>query len=331
MNMLVSKEQKLDDELTISAVATPVITLPSRTQVAASGDALLAELADLSAAQKQSRQGAMAFYIGGAAIFVAALITSTIAFMSNPVSSHMGWYFVWLLGEVGLMLAGLNAGIWYGRKYYRRNRERLTSVISELAARGDVRMLPYLLSVMDMRYSGVLMWKECRPVFMEGLGKVLARVTPDDFQALSESQMWDVASLLLYPDGNLSQDAEVTAIRCGDSRMLAALHKLRKLCTVSHVNPRSPLTRLSPNMRWLQKEGVPFATSGTIQAIERTIAFVAVNVDEASRNAQLLRASAPSAEQVSRELLRATGPTCQTGATDSDELVRAAQAAPAEP
>jgi hypothetical protein len=319
--MLVSKEQEPHEVLTVSAVATPVVTLPLVARVEASSDVLLAELVDLVAAQKLARQVSMSFYVGGGVLCATAIFSIMVWFMSNPISSHMALFLTLIFAPIGIMLAGLYGGIWHGRRYYKRNRDRLTSIVSELAARGDSRMLPHLLGVMDIRNSGVLMWKECRPVFMEALETVLGRVTPEEFQELPDSQMWEIASLMLYPDGRLSQVVEATAVRCGDSHMLAALQKLRKLCLVSHVNPKSPLTRISPNMRWLIKEGVPFATPGTIQAIERTIAFVTVNVDEANRNAQLLRASAPSAEQVSRELLRAASPI---GKTASDELVRAA-------
>lgn len=326
--MLVSKEREPDEAFAVSTVTTSVGVLPLVTSAEASNDALLAELVDLVAAQKLARQGSMSFYTVGLALSATAWVSAIIWFMFNPISSHMPLFLTVIFSAVGISLAGFNGGIWFGKKYYKRNRDRLTSVVSELAARGDSRMLPYLLGVMDIRNSGVLLWKECRPAFMHALESVLDRITPEEFQELSDAQMWEIASLMLYPDGDLSRVAEAAAIRCGDSRMLAALHKLHRLCSVSHVDPKSLLTRLSPNMRWLRKEGVPFATPQTIQAIERAIADLTVNVDEARRNAQLLRASAPNAEQTSRELLRAANPTGQTHPTAAEELMRPAAGRP---
>src|SRR5205823_5746021 len=100
-------------------------------------------------------------------------------------------------------------------------------VIPALAQRGEMRALPTLLQIMDMQLSGVMMWKESRPVLLSALERLLARATPEEFQELSRQQMWEIVMMLYFPDGNLREVTADALIRCGDNRTLEALKRLQ--------------------------------------------------------------------------------------------------------
>ena len=172
-----------------------------------------------------------------------------------------------------------------------------------------------------------MMWQESRPVFMHALESLLVRITPEQFQDLSRQQMWEAIMMLYFPDGRVREATVEAVVRCGDSRTAEALKKLRLLSSLGSTNPKSLIYRLSPMARFLEKEGVPFATEEARDAIERAFAGLNANSEEIRRTAQLLRASEPDAEQKARELLRASAPAGVV--TPPEELVRPAPCAEA--
>jgi hypothetical protein len=317
--MLLWKKQE-PVQSTVAHAATLGPETASLLQPERSNEDLLTELQELAAVHRRGWRSVVSLYVGAIVLYVAALLATVVTFSRLP-QANMGPFLAWLAAEVGLVAAGLFSALYVGRSFYKHNRERLASTVSTLAQRGEVRAVQDLLCLMEMRTSGVTMWQESRPVFVQALEALFARITPDHFEELLPKQTWDIGLLLYLPDGNLRQVTSDMLIRCGDSRTIESLRKLLLLCKAGQTNMNHPLVRWNPMMRLMQAQGVPFATPDVTAAIDRCIAAITVRMDETRRNAELLRASAPNREQAASELMRAAGPV--GAATAPEELVRA--------
>lgn len=320
--MLISKEETPEQVATEATwvTARPVAHVNSLPE--STSEELLAELHGIVESRKGTRGAMLASSIGGTVLYVISMFTFIMQFWrSGRVLGFFPFLGV-LLASLCFMILGMYGSLRIGRRFYQRRRERLHAIVPALAERGDVRLLPHLLTLMDMKYSGILMWKESRPVFLQSLETLLARITPEEFQALSRQQLWDTTMMLYFPDGRLREVTVETLIRCGDNRTIETLTKLRMLISMGPTNAKSLFYRLNPMVRFLQKEGVPMASEEARDAVERALAGLKAPVEEMRRTAQLLRASEPNAGQKARDLLRASAPSGQI--TPPEELVRPA-------
>jgi hypothetical protein len=316
--MLLFKEREEEQPKTIAALDTGVenhtALLPDR-----SNEELLAELQTLSVAQRSNRMGIIGAHMAGIALSALVIIGSDAYWTMHP-TGNFTLLLSSLFGSLAFIPVGFYTALRIGRSFFKRSREQLHAIIPALEQRGEVRALPQLLALMDVKYSGILMWQETRPVFLQALETLLVRVTPEQFQEFSREQLWNIIMMLYFADGRLREVTVETVVRCGDNRAVEALNKLRGLASVGPTNPRSLFYRLNPMVRFLQKQGVPLPTEEARDAIERALNGLSANVDEVRRTAQLLRASAPDAEQKARELLRASAPTGI--ATPREQLLR---------
>jgi hypothetical protein len=321
--MLLFKQREEDHSSTIAcfdtAAETHAALLPDRTS-----EELLAELQDLVHTHKRNRKGTIGMYIGGMLLYGLAF-ASSLVFCMERAPGNFAFLFLSIFGSLVFMGLGSYGALAVGRSFYKRSRERLHTIVPALAQRGEARALPLLLALMDVRYSGILMGQESRPVFLQALETLLSRITPEQFQELSRQQMWAVLTMLYFPDGGLHEVVADMAIRCGDSRTLEVLQKLQRLYTFGASTARSPFFKWNPMVWYLKKEGVPLASAEGKSVIDRAVVGLTAEIAEARGNAQLLRASAPDQELAARELVRASGPAGI--ATPPEQLLRPALAA----
>lgn len=284
-------------------------------------DALLAELQGAVETRKGTRKAMLASTLAGFGVYVACMFAFIGGFWASARAIGLLPFLLALLVSLCFAAIGMYGSLRIGRDFYRRRRERLHQVIPALAERGDVRLLPHLLGLMDMRYSGVLMWQESRPVFLKSLETLLTRITPDQFHELSPEQVRDTITMLYFPDGGLRAATAEAVVRCGDRRTLEALKKVRLICTVGSANYKSLFYRMNPAMRFLQKEGVPMPTVEAREAMDHAIAGLTERLEQMRRDAQLLRASDRDSVPAGRELVRAAN--SPGAARDPEQLVRA--------
>jgi len=282
-------------------------------------DELLAELQDLLKTHRRNRKRVFGMFIGGMALY-ALVFAGSLALSMTYHPGNLVFLLLSLLGALSFLPLGLFGGIGIGRGFFKRGREKLHSIVPALAQRREMRTLPILLDLMDIKYSGILMWQESRPVLLQALELLLERMSPEEFQEFSRQQVWDILSMLYFPDGSLREVIADMAVRCGDSRTLDSLQNLQRLYGFGVSTAKSPFMKWNPMLWYLKKEGVPVATPEGEAVIDRALASLTAQVGEMRRNSQLLRASQPDQEQASRELVRAAAPT---GAPDpSDKLLR---------
>lgn len=324
--MLISKESESGEAATTATWVTPEPKSQAALLPESTNDELLAELQGMVTARLSTRKGILASYLGGIVLYAVSMFAFISTFFSSARSMGLLPLLFALLASLCFIVLGMYGSLRLGRGFYKRRRERLRTVIPALAERGEARLLPLLLELMDQRYSGVLMWKESRSVFLHSLETLLTRITPEQFQSLSRQQIWDTVTMLYYPDGRLREVTVEAVVRCGDYRTMESLKQLRLLCSVGPTSSKSLFYRLNPMVRFLQKEGVPLPTEETRDAIERAIIGLTAQEEEMRRAAQLLRPSGRDHVPDGKELVRAA--TSPGAATASEQLVRPADSAP---
>ncbi len=292
-----------------------------------SNEELLRELEGLTGAHKKTRTRNIAFSGVAGALNGVGVICAMIDLLGRARLSpeQPNWTLFWI------QLAGIYAllvltGLWLNRTNrisYKRIAARINQIVPALAQRSEVRTLQLLITLADIRFRGAYLWQDSRLALVQAFEKLCKCITSDQFLAFSRKQMSDIIEMIMFPDDGMRTAFADMAIRCGDHRTLEILKNLQIKCGLGFSVPTSGLNRWLLVTKKLKKQGLPIPKDDSASAVERAIAGLTPQQEEAHRTAQLLRPSAKDQSRPSAELVRAAG---SNATSQPDELVRPARA-----